>query len=98
MSQAKRQMEDNEEKRVVAREVLTRCKKIEECEHHDDWTQQVDDDLGSAYGHATNLLNQNDPLVSIFRGNRQELLDTIKNVFDELSDEDCHYCAKMLDE
>lgn len=97
MGQAKHDLDRQEEKRVVAEEILRKAGIIKPCKYHEDTLLQMEDDLQGAYKLANYLTSQKDGLVSEFKGNREDLANTIRDVYNDCGEE-CYSCEKWARE
>ena len=89
MSQTKRLLEEEEEKRDTAIQILLETGQLEKCAVCEDIVDPwVFSDLTPAYKRANQLITQDNELVEVFRSNRKELTDLIKEVDSEFGD----YC------
>ena len=82
MSQAKRMLDEQEEKKDAATEIAVKTGLLKKCDVCSDITQELGVDQAQAYRYANSLITKNDPLVAVFQGNRRELTDLIKDVVD----------------
>jgi len=95
MGMMKHIMEENEEKRFIARGIAEEAGAIKECEYHpgtfiDQYDSQA---LETAYKIANKrFTGKTDDSVSLFK-TRRELTDTIKEVVEETGDY-CYSCKK----
>jgi hypothetical protein len=93
MSIAKHFMMEDQEKLDAATEIAIRTGILERCEYHSDTVLGTDDtDFTEAYKLGNSLISKGDPLVAIFKGNRREMTDKIKEAI-ESHGEECPSCA-----
>jgi hypothetical protein len=98
MGSQKDEMMKTNDKREVAREIAARVGLLKKCETHEYYIDPLNDEaFESAYRLANSLISNNDPLVSIFRGDRHELTDFIKDVRSDVG-LSCPGCDKWKDE
>ncbi|NQY53899.1 MAG: hypothetical protein HRT42_10060 [Campylobacteraceae bacterium] len=96
MGQVLHYQDEQESKQAVAEEISLRVGILDKCEMHDITYFVVTDDFEDAYKLGNSLITKNDSLVSIFKNNRKELSEFIKNVTDNL-DDCCSFCEKIRD-
>lgn len=91
MSEAKRLMEEQQSKREVAVDICLEVGVLKQC---DCGLEEIYDPIVSdwtpAYKKANSLISKNDAQVAVFKGNRTELCDTIKELKNEFPTECSH--------
>ncbi len=81
-----------DEKFDAACEIAVRVGLLEQCELHDYLTDPYEDEkLESAYKLGNKLITDNDSLVEVFKGDRAELTDILKDICSNFGD--CPVCA-----
>ena len=96
MGQAKKHMEQMEDKRNLAISIAVEAGALEECDRHPGTFTEGGSDVEDAYK-LGNLKVSSGELEGAF-DSRREMTDLIKEVVDELSGGECYSCARNRDE
>lgn len=97
MGQAKHHMMEQEDKQRIAEEVAVRADYLNRCDAHDELYDACAVDIDATYRVANSLISNDDPLVAIFKGNRRELTDMLKDLEGMYQDK-CPYCQKLMND
>lgn len=88
---------ENEDKFWVAEEVVFSANVLLKCEIHNIFFDGCDNEEIEAYKLGNSLISKNDALVSIFNGDRMELIDLLKDIRTKYTD-CCPECERKREE
>jgi hypothetical protein len=93
MKNGKNQAEQSEEQKRVAVQLALRTGLLKKCPQHDDIYDPGQHDYQGACMVATYLVNNGDPLVASFLGDRTRLIELLKSICQAYGN-GCPQCSK----